>query len=340
VLDLPEAGLHRLFVWAHPKVRTKRAALAALPTARSFKPSPQLFRFAEIVDADTRIAIDLATIATPDRFLLLAVRRDDFDSVITWIAQQCRELGLVLFDPEGERLVVPTASRGESSYRESDLLAKVRVVLQSVRLSGDRQDDARELTIQALNVTGGQLAGESMLPGRVRGPFEVPTSLRFLMPDLVPDRRQTKAGQARYLKDLRVARSQTRRAAAWDLGGWQPSEKVDDRLRALLEGEPDMYARAVVALSLALRGTTSSEAIVRCAQDVAANAETNADQPFATLAASVALLAASIAVVRASSDAGCDECLELAGRVARLPGEGVRAEALSNVLREHCHAPR
>jgi hypothetical protein len=327
-----------LFVWADPKVRTKKAALAALPTIRSFKPSPNMLRLAETVGADTRVAIDASEIASPDRFLHLAVRRDDFATVLTWLAELCRELGLVLFDPEGERLVVPGSGRIAASQVESDVIAKVRIGLQSVQLSGDRAEDAREMTIRVLKVTGGQLAEDSILPGRVRTPFEVPTSLRFLIPDHVPDRRQTKAGLGRYLADLGAERSATRRAAAWDLAGWRASETIDDRLRTLLDGEPDAYARAVVALSLALRGSIPSAPIVRCAQDVTANAETGGDGPFVCLAASVALLAAAIAVIREARDDACGELAILAGRVAMLPAEGARADALSLVLRERCVA--
>ncbi|MEA2654169.1 MAG: hypothetical protein QOI37_1396, partial [Chloroflexota bacterium] len=171
-------------------------------------------------------------------------------------------------------------------------------------------------------------------------PFDVPRSLRFLIPDHLPQKRQTNAGRSRYLADLHAARPETRRAAAFDLGGWGPSERVDLVLGDLLGTEPDRYVRAVVALSLTLRGTIGSGPLVRCAEAVVADAELNGDERFASLAASVALLAAVIVTVRTSAGGACDECLALARRVAGLPGEDVRAEALSRVLAEQCVPPR
>jgi hypothetical protein len=340
LLTLPEPELHRLFVWAHPETKTKTAALAAIAAGPDvFEPNPNLVRLAELLEHDGRIAIDYEESALPDRFILVAVRRTQFDGVMPWFVQLCRELGLVLFDPEGERLLSPSSKVWTATKPRNEAVTNaVRDATMSVDLSTNRDDAAREMTAQILALTGGQL-GQSLLPSGAATPFDVPRSLRFVIPDAVPERRRSKAARSRYLAELSAERPETRRAAAFDLGGWKPDEQIDRRLNELLASEPDHYVLAVVALSLALRGTASTELIIRASTDIVTNAERNVDQQFAELAATIGVLAAAIAVAQSGGEARCAECVELTRRVSMLPGEAARAGAIATILAEHCPPP-
>jgi hypothetical protein len=218
------------------------------------------------------------------------------------------------------------------------VISAVRDATMSVDLSADRDDAARQMTAQILAATGGQL-GATLLPSGAATPFDIPRSLRFAIPDAVPERRRSKAARARYLAELSAERPETRRAAAFDLGGWKPDEPIDRRLNELLASEPDHYVRAVVALSLALRGTASSDPIIGAATDIVTNAERNVDLRFANLAATIGVLAAAISVAQPDGEARCAECVELTRRVSLLSGETARAEAIATILAEHCSPP-
>src|SRR5687767_11185851 len=109
VLDLPEPLLHRLFVWGDQGVRSRRAALEVLPDAPgSLRSSPVLEGLARELDRVPNAAIDHSFSDAPDRLLALAVRRDAFESTLAVLAKLCQQARLVLFDPERERIVVPS----------------------------------------------------------------------------------------------------------------------------------------------------------------------------------------------------------------------------------------
>ena len=333
LLTLPEYQLHRLFVWGDKRIRTKRAALDALPRAPdSLATNARLRELARDVASRSDIEIDESLSEAPDRLLFLAAPRNGFSEALSWLLDRCRVLGLTVFDPERERLLLPGSSVNAPRNSPKDRLVEgVADVLRSSELTDDPRTDALELTRNVIAVTGGRSV-ESLAPSTVAVPFDVPVKLRFMLPAAVPPHRQSMAAKKRYLKALDSPASETRRAAAFDLGGWPPSDEIDARLGQMLESEADLYVRAAVALSLAIRRTANSHEIVRAATKIVGQAEVSKER-FSGIAASMAVLAAAIR--SASQGEANDQIAQLASRVRSMQGEDGRGEALMNLASEH-----
>lgn len=323
-------------MWGDPRIRTKQSALNALPQAPdAFSPSDGLVELAVDLANRSEIAIDPELSEARDRLLFLAVRRTNFVDSLSWLVGRCRELGLVIFDPEGERVIEPRASaRQATAAKNVGDHSEVMEALRTTELSGDLVEDQTRLTERAIRATGGRLAS-SLLPSRVVIPFDVPSPLRFMVPDSIPAARQSRAARKRHLDDLADSRGDVRRVAAFELAGWAaPDADIDGRLQGLLETESDNYVRAVVALSLSLRGVGDPDALVDAAEHIVAEAERPGAARFDGMAASMAVLAAMIGAEQHSADTGA-RIHELIARVRSVEGERLRGEALATVSSEY-----
>jgi hypothetical protein len=224
--------------------------------------------------------------------------------------------------------------RAKSTRKEQPGLSALREIAESFELSGDAVDDARRLNAQLLAATGG-IDGYSLLPSQVRLPFDIPSPLRFAVPDAVPIDRQKKAVSRRLVADLRATNPNVRRAAAFDLGGWSPAPEVDRELIECLARESDLYVRSVVALSIALRNMTHDVDLIGVSQSIVEAAVRPHESSLESLAGSIALLAATIAVTRSTSPR-CHDVVVMAQSLALIESERARAEALLAIVSEHC----
>lgn len=339
--DEPDWTTHRLYVWADPEARSRRDVSRLLPIAPgSFGPSPLLGKLIDRLQSPVGmhafgVDIDWPNTDAPDRLVVLAVRRDTFDDRVQGLTILCRELRLTLFDPEEGRVLSSSRRpRMPSPRKATPAVALIRRVSEGFELSGDGADDARRLNARVEAATGGALL-ESLLPSQVRLPFVVPESLRFAIPVAVPTDRQTPSLNARLLVDLKSDSPNVRRAAAFDLGGWAPSGAVDAALAIVAGSDQDMYVRAVAVLALAIRRGLPDADLIGFATDVISGEQQPSARRFATLAQSIALLAATIVAVR-STEPRCEGVAAMAHSVARIPAERTRAQALVAILSEHC----
>lgn len=334
-LDLSEDRLHRLLVWASPRVHTKRDALRALTGAPdAFRASSSLARLVSEFEAAGRVTIDRNE-STRDRFIHLIVARQWYEEEVARIARICQESRLVLFDPEGERLLVPSAGTRLSQTRSPQShVATVRESIGGYQLTGDSERDARNMTASLLDATSGILA-DDLLPKPSRVPFDVPASLRFAIPVEVPPGRQRKAALTRLLDELADDNPNVRRAAAFDLGGWSASDKIDTRLVTRLNEERDTYVRSVLVLSLALRAGDRLDDLIGFASAIIAEARDRPDESLVALGGSFALLAAAIVTTR-SPTRRCRDVAVMGETLASIPSESVRAKALLAAISEHC----
>lgn len=330
---------HHLFAWKTPRVRTKRAALAALPHAPdSFGQSPDLARLKDALSDDDRVRVDQSLFGEADRLLFLAVARVHFNSAGPRVAAMCEQLGLVLFDPEGERLVVPRSSRSSKwPPAETPLIDTVREAIVSTLATGGIDADQLAVDETVLAATHGKRLGIiGGLPTPRPLPFPVPAMLRFALPVELAPRRQSKAALVRLLTDLSDPRSEVRRAAALDLGGWTSSSAVDQGLVGRLMGDPDGYVRAVAALSLAVRGTDRLEDVLRVAEGLVTDAASGNKGRWAGIASSIGTLAAAVVAASSGDIRLCWRVKELARTLEGVASEEHRAKAISDSLGEFC----
>jgi hypothetical protein len=224
--------------------------------------------------------------------------------------------------------------RGKPTRKDHPGVTELREIAENFELSDDAIDDVRRLNAQLLRATGG-VDAYSLLPSQVPVPFDIPTSLKFAIPDLVPIDRQQKAVRRRLVADLHDPRPNVRRAAAFDLGGWSAAPEVDQELLDCLAREADLYVRAVIALSMALRDGIHDVDLIDVSQSVVEAAVRARESSLESLAGSIALLAATIAVTRSASPR-CPEVVVMAQDVARIESERGRAQALLAIISEHC----
>lgn len=273
--------------------------------------------------------------STLDRFIHLVVARQWYDEEVIRISSICQELRLVLFDPEGERVLVPSSgARLFPTGSSHSYVAAVREAIGAHELTGDSELDARSMTASLLDATGGILA-DDLLPKPSRTPFVVPASLRFAIPVEIPPGRQKKAALTRLLDELANDNPNVRRAAAFDLGGWSASDEIDARLASRLSEERDTYVRSVLLLSLALRGGDRLVDLIGLASAVIAEARDRPDDSLVALGGTMALLAAAIVIGR-SPTRRCHDVAVMGAMLAAIPSESVRASALLAVIAEHC----
>ncbi len=213
-------------------------------------------------------------------------------------------------------------------------ISALRNIAADFDLSEDGLDDARRLNAAVLAATGG-VDASSLLPSQVSLPFDVPPSLRFAIPDAVPDARQRKTTGRRLVKDLRDPNPNVRRAAAFDLGGWSAADDVDRELVDALERETDLYVRSVMMLSVALRKSPPGVDLVAAATPVVEAARQPDAGSLQSLAGSIAVLAATIEVTRSNSGE-CHDLAVLAGALAKVEAERTRAQALFAIISENC----
>jgi hypothetical protein len=213
-------------------------------------------------------------------------------------------------------------------------ISSLRKISADFKLSEDGLDDARRLNAAVLAATGG-VDAHSLLPSQVSLPFDVPPSLRFAIPDAVPETRQKKTPGRRLVTDLRDPNPNVRRAAAFDLGGWSAADDVDRELVDAMERETDWYVRSVMMLSVALRKSPPDLDLVTEATPIVEAARQAHAGSLQSLAGSVAVLAATIGVTRSNSGE-CDDLAVLAGALASVEAERTRARALLAILSENC----
>lgn len=180
-----------------------------------------------------------------------------------------------------------------------------------------------------------EILGDSVLPRQVGAPFDVPASLRFAIPDALPAKRQSKRALAIHLASLTSESANTRRASAFDLGGWSASDVVDDQLFSRLASEPDHYVRSIILLSLALRNAEGSRDLISPAMKIVEYSQRAQGNALTALAGSMALLASAIVVARSPSRR-CREVAAMADAMTSIPTERPRAESLRAIIFEHC----
>jgi hypothetical protein len=205
-------------------------------------------------------------------------------------------------------------------------ISALRKIAADFELTEDGLDDARRLNAAVLAATGG-VDAYSLLPSPVSLPFDVPASLRFAIPDAVPEPRQKKTPGRRLVKELRDPNPNVRRAAAFDLGGWSAADNVDRELVDAMERETDLYVRSVMMLSVAIRNSAADVDLVAAARPIVEAARLPEADALQTLAGSIAVLAGTISVTRSNS-ATCDDMAGLAEYLAQLESERTRTQAL------------
>lgn len=311
-----------VFVWADRRIRSKLKALEAFPTvSESFMPSQALDEFADFATADGRWSIDQDSSVLPGRFLVLLTARSGSASAMAWIARECQDRRLVLFDPEGERIVTdPVRSMNNA---DDPIIEVVRdAVAKSAALGST---DAVSLDLAVREAVGG-VPGDTLLPGPVPLGFRVDPALSFLVPIAIPDRRQTPGRLATYLAEIADPKPNVRRAAATDLGGWRPSPEVDAALQLVATTDSDGYVRAVALLSLTARRSASRshvEAVVR-------EFSTGGDNPFAPLAATIIGFAAVVAAK--TGQISMSLARRIIDELPSTPAENERRRALASML--------
>jgi hypothetical protein len=211
-------------------------------------------------------------------------------------------------------------------------ISALRKIAAAFELTEDGLDDARRLNAAVLAATGG-VDAYSLLPSPVSLPFDVPASLRFAIPDAVPETRQNKTPGRRLVKELKDPNPNVRRAAA--LGGWSAADNVDRELVDAMGRETDLYVRSVLMLSVAIRNSPADVDLVAAARPIVEAARLPDADALQTLAGSIAVLAGTISVTRSNS-ATCDDMAGLAEYLAQVESERTRAQALLAIISENC----
>ena len=292
----------RLALWKAPRVRSSKAADEAIHGgAESFGQSPDLIALQRMLEGDRRIGVDRTLGWPTDRFLVLAMSRSDLPHLGPMLAAAAEKLGLVLFDSESGTLVVPRP-RGVKAWPgvDSSSLASLRAAIESTPTVGDLEVDRAALDASIRSALSAGPIERSKEPYPARLPFTVPEELRFAVPHVFPLEKRTGAAVRRRRADLESSRPERRRAAAWHVGGWPPSDELDGALEERLRTDPDAYVRAQAALSLAIHGRGGADQILPNAEQLIGNALDSQD-PLADEAASIGVLAAAV-LARAEAD--------------------------------------
>lgn len=292
----PQTGLMRLVAWKTPRVTSSRAAEAALHGApNAFGASEDLERLTADLGHDGRIVIDRTLERSTDRLVVFAITSSDFADVAPAIEAACLERGLVLFDPQIGRLVVPRRPGAPLwPQKQSPAVAAIRSAAAMARPTGDADRDIETLD-RAVQTSLGAVATIGDQRYRlVDLPFPLPAELHYLVPAVYPLERWTERKIMSTMSRLGAPRPETRRAAAHSLGALPARADIDEALATCLESDSDLSAKAECLLGLAIHQAHPVGSIVTAAEAIVEEAR-SPNQPWSEDAAAMAVLAALVA---------------------------------------------
>jgi hypothetical protein len=171
----------------------------------------------------------------------------NLDLVAPTIVEVAIGQGVRLFDPQSGQMIDRRAAASTEYWR-------------SIRDAGwSRVEGALAEGLMKLDQHTKAAAGPMHQSGPVlAGALGLSLSDGVILPELVPDERQTDRLLQANVGRLRDGAAFDRRNVALDLGGWSPRGDLIDALRAALSSDPDSYVRACAAQSLALLGDEHS----------------------------------------------------------------------------------
>ncbi len=168
--------------------------------------------------------------------------------------------GLMLFDPQSERAILPPRLGGEpvdwtsSDEIEVDATARAIEAGFEVDLSDldlDDERDAMRAFVREIEASGGTMETSG---------FEVTEDVvdeLFDDPNRLPSKLQTPETKTRLIANLRSPKNRPRMEAVTKLAGWDPDDEVDVALREALRLEDD-FVQWMAASGLARHGDVAA----------------------------------------------------------------------------------